>query len=85
MAYLRTTIQHLWTYIMIIDTSLFLNIIWNVEIIQKICISMDSIWLINVLKKDTESFYKSIVENKYDHQSQQVKKEENQTTTQIFS
>ena len=46
---------------------------------------MDSIWSINVLKLDTKSFYKSIAENKDYRQSQQVKKEENQTTTQIFS
>lgn len=49
-----------------------------------ICISMDSIWSSNVLKLDTESFYKLIAENKHDHQSQQVKKESNQTTTQII-
>ena len=42
---------------------------------------MGSIWLRNVLNLDTESFYKSIAENKHDRQSQQVKKEENQTTT----
>ena len=46
---------------------------------------MDSIRLCDMLKQDTESFYKLIAENKHDRQSQQVKKEANQTTTQIFS
>ena len=46
---------------------------------------MDSIQSRHVLKLDIESFYKSIVENKHDRQSQQVKKEANQTTTWIFS
>ena len=50
-----------------------------------ICISIDSIRSSNVLKQDTESFYKSIAENKHNLQSQQVNKEENQTTTNIFS
>ena len=46
---------------------------------------MDSIRLRNVLKIYIESLYKSIVENKHDHQSQQVQKETNQTTIKIFS
>ena len=46
---------------------------------------MDTIWSCDMLKQDTESFYKLIAENKHDRQSQQVQKEENQTKTQIFS
>ena len=46
---------------------------------------MDSIRPCDILKQDIESFYKSIAENKHDRQSQQVNKEANQTTTQIFS
>ena len=42
---------------------------------------MDSIRSRDMLKIDIESFYKLIVENKHDRQSQQVKKEANQTTT----
>lgn len=56
-----------------------------VEIIQKICISMDSIRSCDLLKQYIESFYKSITENKHNCQSQQVKKEANKITTQIFS
>ena len=38
-----------------------------------------------MLKQHIESFYKLIAENKHNFQSQQVKKEANQTTTHIFS
>ena len=37
-----------------------------------------------MLNQDTESLYKLIAENKRDRQSQQVKKEANQTITHIF-
>lgn len=46
---------------------------------------MSSIRSCDMLKQDIEYFYKSIAENKHDCQSQQVKKEENITTTHIFS
>ena len=46
---------------------------------------MNSIRSCDTLNQDTKSFYKLIAENKHDHQSQQLKKEENQSTTQIFS
>ena len=46
---------------------------------------MDSIRSCDLLKQYTESFYKSIAENKHDHQSKQVKKEENKSTKHIFS
>ena len=42
-----------------------------VEIIQTIWIPMDSIRSCDMLKQDTESFYKLIMENKHDRQSQQ--------------
>ena len=42
-------------------------------------------WSSNVLNLNIESFYKSITENKHNCQSQQEKKESNQTTTQIIS
>ena len=38
-----------------------------------------------MLNQNTKSFYNKFAENKHDHQSQQVKKESNQTTTQIIS
>ena len=44
-----------------------------VEIIQTICIPMDSIRSSDMLKKDNESFQKLIVENKHDRQSHQAK------------
>ena len=45
---------------------------------------MDSIRSCDMLKKDTKSFKKSIAKNKNDHQSQQIKKDENQYTTHII-
>ena len=45
---------------------------------------MDSILSNNVLKLDTESFYKSIAKIKHNRQSHEANKESIQTTTQII-
>ena len=45
---------------------------------------MDSIQSCDMLKQDTESFYKSIAKNKHDRQSQQVKKKKSNHNTYIF-
>ena len=46
---------------------------------------MDSIQSCDLLKQDTESFYKSITENKHDRQSKQVKeRNKSNHNTDIF-